>query len=146
MAAATPSENLDRLIAELADWRGELIQRIRRLMSQADPELVLEWKWRGTPVWSRDGGVALANPHKEKVKVTFMQGAKLPDPAKLFNASLEGNQWRAVDIFEQDILNESAFQDLVRAAVSFNRARLAERAGSAPLRPSNAKPKRRTRA
>jgi len=146
MSGATASENLDRLTAELGDWRGELIQRIRRLMSQVDPEMVLEWKWMGTPVWSHDGIVAIANPHKGKVKMTFAQGAKLPDPAKLFNAGLEGNLWRAIDIFEKDALNEPAFLDLVRAAVAFNQARLAERAGPTPRRPSKAKPKRPARA
>ena len=146
MSGATASENLDRLTAELGDWRGELIQRIRRLMSQVDPEMVLEWKWMGTPVWSHDGIVAIANPHKGKVKLTFAQGAKLPDPAKLFNAGLEGNVWRAIDFFERDSLNEPALYDLVRAAGAFNQARLAEGAGPAPRRPSKAKPKKPARA
>ncbi len=146
MGGAKPSENLDRLIAELGDWRGDLIQRIRRLMSRADPEMVLEWKWMGTPVWYHDGMVALANPHTGKVKLTFAQGAKLPDPARLFNAGLGGNVWRAIDFFERDTLNEPALQDLVRAAVALNQARLAESAGPAPRRPSKAKPKKPTRA
>jgi hypothetical protein len=145
MSGSAPSENLDRLIAELGDWRGEMIQRIRRLMNKTDPEIVLEWKWMGTPVWSHDGMVALANPHKGKVKLTFAQGAKLPDPAELFNADLEGNKWRAVDIFETDTLNEPALQDLVRAAVAFNQARMAERAGAPARRPSKTLRKKRVR-
>jgi len=146
MSEASATKNLDRLTAELGDWRGDLIQRIRRLMSQADPEMVMEWKWMGTPTWYHDGVVAIANPHKGKVKVTFAQGAHLPDPAKLFNNGLGGNQWRAIDIVEKDTLNEPAFRDLVRAAVSFNKARLAETAALAPRRASKAKPRKAARA
>jgi hypothetical protein len=146
MGGATPSENLDRLTAELGDWRGDLIQRIRRLMSRVDPEIVLEWKWMGTPVWYHDGMVALANPHEGKVKLTFAQGAKLPDPAKVFNAGLGGNVWRAIDFLEKDTLNEPAIGDLVRAAVAFNQARLGESAGPTSRRPSKTKPKKPTRA
>jgi hypothetical protein len=130
MGVDTPAENLDMMITELGDWRGEMIQRIRRLMSKIDPEMVLEWKWMGTPVWSHDGMVAIVNPHKGKVKLTFAHGAKLPDPAHLFNAGLEGNEWRAVDIFESDALNEPALGELVRTAVAFNQARVAQRAGA----------------
>jgi hypothetical protein len=130
MSGPTPSENLDRLIAELADWRGAMIERIRRLMSRTDPEMVLEWKWMGTPVWSHDGIVALANPHAGKVKVTFAHGAHLPDPRRLFNAGLGGNEWRAVDIFESDTLDESALKEMIRAAVSFNGSKLARKAPS----------------
>ena len=146
MGGATPSENLDRLIAELGDWRGDLIQRIRRLMSRVDPEMVLEWKWMGTPVWYHDGMVALVNPHQGKVKLTFAQGAKLLDPAKLFNAGLGGNVWRAIDFFERDTLNEPALHDLVHAAVALNQSRLAGGAGPVPRRPSKAKPKKPARA
>ena len=134
MSGDTPAELLDNLIADLNDWRGKRIQQIRRLMREADPEMVLEWKWMGSPVWSHDGVVALANPHSGKVKLTFAQGAKLPDPAKLFNAGFGGNQWRAVDMFEKDVVNEGALKDLVRAAVTFNQARLAERAGKTARR------------
>jgi len=132
MGGEKASELLDRLIADLNDWRGQRIERIRRLMLEADPEMVLEWKWMGTPAWYRDGVVAIVNPHKGKVKMTFAQGAHLPDPAKLFNAGLGGNQWRAVDIFETDALNENALKDLVRAAVVFNQANTAERGGATP--------------
>jgi hypothetical protein len=136
MAGRKPSELLDKLIADLDDWRGQRIERIRRLMSEVDPEMILEWKWMGTPVWSHDGIVALANPHVGKVKLTFAQGAKLPDPNQLFNAGLGGNLWRAVDIFESDSLNEAALKDLVLAAVAFNRAKMAERGGARPKRAS----------
>jgi hypothetical protein len=130
MGGGTPSELLDKLIADLDDWRGQRIARIRQLMHEVDPEMVLEWKWMGTPVWYHDGMVALVNPHTGKVKLTFSHGAKLSDPAKVFNAGLGGNEWRAVDIFETDVLNEKALKDLVRAAVAFNQAKMAERGGA----------------
>jgi hypothetical protein len=138
MGGAPPSVLLDRLIANLGDWRGDRIAQIRRLMHEADAEMVEEWKWMGTPVWSRDGIVAIANPHTGKVKVTFAQGAHLPDPQKLFNAGLGGNLWRAMDIFEADAIDEKALKDLIRAAVSFNRAKLAGKAPS-KRRPSAAR-------
>ena len=130
MGGASPSVLIDRLIADLGDWRGDRIAQIRRLMREADVEMVEEWKWMGTPVWSHDGIVALANPHTGKVKLTFAQGAHLPDPQKLFNAGLGGNLWRAVDIFEADAVDERALKDLVRAAVSFNRSKLSGKAPS----------------
>jgi hypothetical protein len=130
MAGASPSVRIDRLIAELGDWRGDRIAQIRRLMHEADAEMVEEWKWMGTPVWSHDGLVALANPHTGKVKLTFAHGAHLPDPQKLFNAGLGGNAWRAVDIFEADAVDEIALKDLIRAAVSFNRSKRADKAPS----------------
>ena len=119
-----------------------MIDRIRRLVSEADPEMVLDWKWMGTPTWYHDGVVAIANPFKGKVKVTFSQGANLPDPTKLFNAGLEGNLWRSIDIFEMDTLDEPAFREMVRAAVAFNRGQTAARAGSRPRRPSKPRPKK----
>jgi len=124
MGGASPSILIDRLIAGLGDWRADRIAQIRRLMHEADAEIVEEWKWMGTPVWSHDGIVAIANPHTGKVKVTFAQGAHLPDPQKTFNAGLGGNLWRAVDLFEADVVNEKALKDLIRAAVSFNRSTL----------------------
>jgi hypothetical protein len=130
MVADAPSVLLDRLIAELGDWRGARIAQIRRAMNEADVEIVEEWKWMGTPVWTHDGIVALANPHTGKVKLTFAHGAHLPDPQKLFNAGLGGNEWRAVDIFEKDSVNERALTQLIRVAVSFNRAKVAGRAPS----------------
>ncbi|MGA7862243.1 MAG: DUF1801 domain-containing protein [Thermoplasmata archaeon] len=141
----TPSELLDKLIADLGDWRGQRIARIRQLMHEVDPEMVLEWKWMGTPVWYHDGMVALVNPHTGKVKLTFSQGARLPDPAELFNAGLGGKEWRAVDIFETDVLNEKALKDLVRAGVAFNQAKMAERGAATPkkaTKPAPRKPRR----
>jgi hypothetical protein len=119
----TPSQRIDRLIAELTDWRGQTFAGIRRCILEADPEMIEEWKWMGSPVWSHDGIVAVANAHKGKVKLTFDHGARLPDPRKLFNAGLEGNQRRAIDFFEGDAIDEPALKTLVRAAVQYNRTR-----------------------
>ncbi len=127
MGGPSPSVLIDRLIAGLGDWRGERIAQIRRVMRAADPELVEEWKWMGTPTWSHDGVVAIANPHQGKVKVTFAHGAHLPDPRRLFNAGLDGNEWRALDLFEGDAVDEEALREMIRAAVSFNRSRLASK-------------------
>lgn len=124
----TPSERIDRLIAGLTDWRARTLASIRKTILEADREIVEEWKWMGSPVWSRDGIVAVANPHKGKVKITFDHGARLPDPDRLFNAGLDGNQRRAVDFFEGDKVNERALKALVRAAVEFNRSRSKKRA------------------
>jgi hypothetical protein len=117
------SELISQRIADLADWRGEALGRMRKLIKETDPEVVEEWKWMGTPVWSRDGIIAVANTHKGKVKVTFDYGARLPDPDKLFNAGLEGNQRRAIDFFEGDKVNERALKALVRAAIEFNQSK-----------------------
>ncbi len=119
-----PSERIDELIAKLTDWRGKTFAGIRKTILEADREIVEEWKWRGSPVWSHDGIVAVANAHKGKVKLTFSRGASLPDPDKLFNAGLEGNTWRAIDFFEGDKIDESALKTLVRAAVDYNRITL----------------------
>jgi hypothetical protein len=115
-----PSERIDQLIAELTDWRGKTFASIRKCILAADREIIEEWKWRGSPVWSRDGMIAVANAHKDKVKLTFSHGARLPDPDKLFNAGLEGGTWRAIDFFEGDKINERALKGLVRAAVDYN--------------------------
>lgn len=115
-----PSERIDELLAELTDWRGKTLASIRKTILAADREIIEEWKWMGSPVWSRDGMLAVANAHKDKVKLTFSHGANLPDPDKLFNAGLQGNQWRAIDLFEGDKINEHALKDLVRAAVDYN--------------------------
>jgi len=115
-----PSERIDRLIAELTDWRGKTFAGIRKSILEADREIIEEWKWMGSPVWSRDGIIALANAHKGKVKLTFAHGAQLPDPDKLFNAGLEGNARRAIDFFEGDKINERALKNLIRAAVDYN--------------------------
>ena len=110
-------------------------------MVEADPDMVLEWKWMGAPSY-RDGVIAVVNPHKGKVKITFDQGANLPDPAKLFNAGLDGNQRRAVDIFETDVLNEKALKNLVRAAVALNQAKAAQRSRASPTKVPRTPPKR----
>ena len=117
----TPSERIDQLIAKLTDWRGNTFASIRKSVLEVDPEIIEEWKWMGTPVWSLGGIIAIANAHKEKVKVTFSQGASLPDPDKLFNAGLEGKVWRAIDFFEGDKVNERALKNLIRAAIDYNR-------------------------
>jgi len=122
----TAEKLIDARIEELADWRGEMLTRIRRLIKEADPEVVEEVKWRkpsspmGVPVWSHDGIICSGEIYKDKVKITFAQGASLEDPAGLFNASLEGNTRRAIDLHEGDELDEGAFKSLVRAAVAMN--------------------------
>src|SRR2546422_11274339 len=119
---------IDRLIADLTDWRGKTLASIRKSILEADREIIEEWKWMGSPVWSRDGMIAVGNAHKDKVKLTFSNGASLPDPDKLFNAGLEGNKWRAIDFFEGDKINERALENLVRAAVEYNQSKLKRKA------------------
>jgi len=123
----TPSQKIDQLIAGIDDWRGKTFASVRKAILAADKEIVEEWKWMGSPVWERDGIIAVANAHKGKVKLTFDYGAKLPDPDKLFNAGLEGNQRRAIDFFEGDKVNVTALKNLVSAAVEFNRGRRAKK-------------------
>ena len=118
-----PSERIDQLIAGITDWRGKTFAGVRKCILAADRDIIEEWKWMGSPVWSRDGIIAVANAHKGKVKLTFMYGAKLADPDKLFNAGLEGNVRRAIDFFEGDRINERALKNLVRAAVDYNQAK-----------------------
>jgi hypothetical protein len=119
-----PSERIDQLIAEITDWRGKTFASNRKSILEADRQIIEEWKWMGSPVWSRDGMIAVANAHKGKVKLTFAYGARLPDPDKLFNAGLEGNQRRAIDFFEGDKVNGRALKNLVRAAVDYNQLKL----------------------
>src|SRR6195256_3596438 len=119
-----PSERIDELIAKLTDWRGKKLARIRKSILEADREIIEEWKWMGSPVWSRDGIIAVGNAHKDKVKLTFAHGAGLADPDKLFTAGLGGNAWRAIDLFEGDKINERALKNLVRAAVDYNQIKL----------------------
>jgi hypothetical protein len=114
------AEKIDARIDELGDWRGELLARIRELVKQAEPDVVEEWKWRGVPVWYRDGMICTGETYKNHVKVTFAKGASLDDPSGLFNTSLDGNTRRAIDIQENDQLDEKAFTALVRAAVELN--------------------------
>jgi len=118
-----PSERIDELIARLTDWRGKTLAGIRKCILEADRKIIEEWKWMGSPVWSLDGIIAVGNAHKDKVKLTFANGARLPDPDKLFNAGLEGNAWRAIDLFEGDKIDERALKNLVRAAVEYNQVK-----------------------
>ena len=123
------SELISKRIAELGDWRGETLGRMRKLIREADPGVVEEWKWMGTPVWSHDGIICTGETYKSVVKLTFAKGASLKDPAKLFNSSLEGNVRRAIDIHEGETIDEGAFKSLVRAAVAaITSARRAKRA------------------
>lgn len=114
------SDLITNRIAELGDWRGETLSRMRRLIREADPEVVEEWKWMGTPVWSHDGNICTGETYRKVVKLTFVKGASLEDPARLFNSSLEGNTRRAIDIHEGEAVDESAFKALVREAVALN--------------------------
>jgi hypothetical protein len=127
-AMESASAKIDEKIAELGDWRGETLARVRKLIHDADPEIVEEWKWMGTPIWSHDGIVCTGESYKRVVKLTFARGASLKDPKKLFNSSLEGNVRRAIDIREGEKINDAAFKQLIRAAVAENSAVLAERA------------------
>ena len=116
------SELISKRIAELGDWRGKTLSRMRKLVKEADPGVVEEWKWMGTPVWSHDGIICTGESYKQVVKLTFAKGASLKDPARLFNSSLDGNVRRAIDIHEGEKINEPALKDLIRAAVSLNLA------------------------
>jgi hypothetical protein len=127
-----PSERIDQLIARLTDWRGKTLASVRKSILEADREIIEEWKWMGSPVWSHDGMIAVGNAHKNKVKLTFSHGASLPDPDKLFNAGLGGNMWRAIDFFEGDKINELALKTLVRAAVDYNQIKLKRKAPAGP--------------
>jgi hypothetical protein len=119
----SPSRLIDARIAELGDWRGQTLARVRALIHEADPQVVEEWKWRGVPVWSHDGIITTGETYKAVVKLTFAKGASLPDPSGLFNSSLEGNTRRAIDIPEDAALDAEAFKALIRAAVALNGAR-----------------------
>ncbi|HEY8312894.1 MAG TPA: DUF1801 domain-containing protein [Candidatus Baltobacteraceae bacterium] len=116
----SPSELIDARIKELDDWRGEALSKIRKLIKQADPKIVEEWKWRGVPVWYHDGMVCTGETYKSVVKLTFAKGAKLKDPKRLFNSSLEGNVRRAIDLHEDDRIDETALKALVREAIALN--------------------------
>jgi hypothetical protein len=116
----SPAEQIDGRIAELGDWRGERLAQVRALIRKAAPDVVEEWKWRGVPVWYRDGMICTGETYKAVVKLTFAKGASVADPSGLFNASLDGNARRAIDIHEGEVLDEAAFTALVRAAVELN--------------------------
>ena len=119
----SPSQLIDARIAELGDWRGEMLSRLRGLVKEADPDVVEEWKWRGTPVWSHDDMVCTGETYKSVVKMTFAKGAALQDPAGLFNSSLEGSTRRAIDFHEGDEIDEKPFTALIRAAVAVNQSK-----------------------
>jgi hypothetical protein len=125
-----PSEHIDQLIAKLDDWRGKTLAGIRNSFLGADREIIEEWKWMGSPVWSRDGIIVVGNAHKDKVKLTFAHGASLPDPDKLFNNGFGGKVWRAIDVFEGDKVNERALKNLIRAAVEFNQLKVKKNAAT----------------
>jgi hypothetical protein len=121
--APTPSELIDARIEELGDWRGEMLSRLRGLVKEAVPDVVEEWKWRGTPVWEHEGIICTGETYKQVVKMTFAKGASLDDPSGLFNSSLEGNTRRAIDFHEGDEVDEKALKDLVRAGASLNESK-----------------------
>jgi hypothetical protein len=133
----SPSQLIDARIEELGDWRGEMLARVRRLIHQADPEVVEEWKWRGVPVWEHAGIICTGETYKAVVKLTFAKGASLEDPSGLFNSSLEGNVRRAIDIREGDRIDEQALMTLIRAAVALN---MSKRPAARPIR-SQKRPK-----
>jgi hypothetical protein len=122
------SQHIDQLIAETTDWRGKTLASVRKAILAADPEIIEEWKWMGSPVWSRDGIIVVGNAHKNWVKLTFPNGASLKDPDKLFNNGLGGNKWRSIDFFEGDKVDAPALKKLIRAAIEYNQAKSKERA------------------
>ena len=125
------SEHISRRIAELGDWRGKTLDRMRKLIKEADPDVVEEWKWMGTPVWSHDGIICTGESYKSIVKLTFARGASLKDPAHLFNSSLDGKVRRAIDIHEGEEIDGSAFKALVRQAIAFNSSAKLKSSGKA---------------
>jgi hypothetical protein len=129
----SPSQLIDARITELGDWRGAMLARVRGLIRRADPDVIEEWKWRGVPVWSHAGIICTGETYRHVVKLTFAKGAALDDPSRLFNASLDGNTRRAIDIREGDTIDEAAFQALIRAAIALNTA------GRATARPRGAR-------
>jgi hypothetical protein len=141
-----PSQRINRLIADLTDWRGKTFAAMRKSILEADREIVEEWKWMGSPVWSRDGIIAVANAHKDKVKLTFAYGASLPDPDRIFNAGLEGNARRAIDFFEGDEINERALKNLVSAAIDYNQTKSKKKASGGVRAKAQKSKKTRARA
>jgi hypothetical protein len=119
----SPSQLIDARIKELGDWRGKMLSRLRKLVKEADPEVVEEWKWRGVPVWSHDGLICTGETYESVVKMTFAKGAALKDPSRIFNSSLDGNTRRAIDFHEGEKVNEKALKTLIRAAVTLNKSR-----------------------
>lgn len=123
----SPSKLIDGRIEELGDWRGDMLGRVRKIIKQADPDVVEEWKWRGVPTWYHDGIICTGETYKNSVKLTFAKGASLDDPSGLFNSSLEGNVRRAIDIHEGEKVNEKALKALIRAAITLNSSSPAKR-------------------
>jgi len=140
-----PSERIDQLISGITDWRGPTFASLRKTIRAADPEIVEEFKWMGSPLWSRDGMIAVANAFKTKVNVTFAYGAKLPDPDNLFNSGTGGNTRRAIDFFEGDKVNERALKALVRAAIAYNQTSLKKNAPKATKAKAATSSAKRTR-
>jgi hypothetical protein len=144
-----PSEQIDQYIAGIDDWRGKVLATIRRVMLEADPAVTEEWKWMGSPVWSCDGMIAVVNAHKDKVKCTFQKGAHIDDADRVFNAGLDGNSWRAIDIGPKDRVDEAALLRLVKTAIAYNRSLLKGKKASKPAakvarRPAPAKKTKRS--
>ena len=137
-AGASPSRMIDARIQELGDWRGETLARVRSLIQEACPDVVEEWKWRGVPVWERDGIICTGETYKAVVKLTFAKGAALKDPSGLFNSSLDGNVRRAIDIHEGGKIDEKALKALVRAAAALNAAKRSAAPARSPKRPKSA--------
>jgi hypothetical protein len=135
----TPSEQIDQMIAGLSDWRGPVLEQVRQIILAADPDIVEEWKWMGSPVWVCHGNIAVGNPHKDKVKLTFSHGASLPDLSGLFNNGLNGKVWRAIDIAQGDRVDAAALTALIRAAIAFNREKANTKA-PAGKRPAGSAP------
>ena len=119
----SPSELIDERIKELGDWRGQILSKVRNLIMQVDPEIIEEWKWRGTPVWSYNGMICTGETYKNVVKITFAKGASLNDPAHIFNSSLDGNTRRAIDLHEGDDIDEQALKELIRDAIVLNKSK-----------------------
>jgi hypothetical protein len=128
--AESASAKIDQLIAKLTDFRGKTLASVRKTILEADPDITEEWKWMGSPVWSRDGMIAVATVFKNKVKLTFANGANLADPDKLFNNGFAGNKWRAIDLHESDKLNDRALKNLVRAAITYNQSKPKKKASA----------------
>jgi hypothetical protein len=133
------SEKIDQLIAGIADWRSQTLASVRKAVLGADKDIIEEWKWMGSPVWSLDGIVAVGNAHKDKVKLTFMYGAKIADPDKLFNAGFNGNERRAIDFFEGDKVDAPALKKLIRTAIAYNQTKVAKKAAKKTARKTPAK-------
>ncbi len=123
-------ELIDNLVAELTDWRGKIFADIRRIIHEADPEITEEWKWMGTATWSHSGIVCIVNAFKDKVKLTFSEGASIADPDKLYNSGLTGKKWRSIDYFEGDTMQEVELRNLVRSAVDYNLAKVKTKAAA----------------